>query len=61
MSEKTKAAIPVVIGAMAVALALGSVDDRIVIDVSKQPTPYSADHARVQASDLPATEQPPTF
>ena len=61
MSEKTKAAIPVVIGAMAVALALGSVDDRIVVELNKEPTPYSADHARVQASDLPVAEQPPTF
>jgi hypothetical protein len=26
-----------------------------------EPTPYSADHARVQNGPGPATEQPPTF
>ena len=58
MSDKTKAVIPVVIGAMAVALALGSVDQAVVVDLHKDPTPYSADHARIQGE--PA-EQPTTF
>ena len=58
MSDKTKAAIPVAIGAMAIALALGSVDSSIVVEIDKQPTPYSADHSRIQGE--PA-EQPPTF
>ena len=48
MSDKTKAAIPVVIGAMAIALALGTVDNPVVVELNKEPTPYSADHARIQ-------------
>lgn len=61
MSDKAKAAIPVVVGAMAIALALGSVDDTVIVEINKDPTPYSAAHSRVQASDAPAAEQPPTF
>ena len=56
MSEKAKAGIPVVIGAMAIALALGSVDDNIVVEINKEPTPYSAAHSRVQSSDAPVAE-----
>lgn len=59
MSDKTKAAVPVVIGAMAIALALGTVDHSTVVELNKDPTPYSADHARIKAG--PAQEQPPTF
>ena len=61
MSDRTKAAIPVVIGAMAIALALGSVDQSNVVEINAQPTVYSADHARVQSSSQPPAEQPPTF
>lgn len=59
MSDRTKAAIPVVIGAMAIALALGSVDQAVVVEINKEPTPYSAAHARVSGDA--AAEQPPTF
>ena len=59
MSDKTKAAIPVVIGAMAIALALGSVDNAIVVELNKDATAYSADHARI--SGRGDAEQPPTF
>ena len=59
MSEKTKAAIPVVIGAMAIALALGSIDEAVVVDIHKEPTPYSAAHSRIPGDA--AGEQPPTF
>ena len=48
MSERTKAAIPVFIGAAAIALALGSVDRSTTVDLHKEPTPYSADHSRIQ-------------
>ena len=58
MSDKTKAAIPVAIGAMAIALALGTVDHSVVVEINPEPTPYSADHARIQGE--PA-EQPATF
>jgi hypothetical protein len=58
MTDKTKAAIPVAIGAMAIALALGSVDSPTVVDLSKSPTPYSADHARIQGD---VAEQPTTY
>lgn len=59
MSDKTKAAIPVVIGAMAIALALGSIDQAVVVDLHKDPTPYSADHSRIKAQ--PEGEPAPTF
>ena len=59
MSDKTRAAIPVAIGAMAIAMALGSVDQPNVVELNKQPTPYSADHSRVQPG--PQGEDAPTF
>lgn len=61
MSDKTRAAIPVAIGAMAIAMALGSMEQPVVVEINKQPTPYSADHSRVQAGSQPAGEDAPTF
>ena len=58
MSEKSKAVIPVAIGAMAIALALGSVDSSTVVELNNAPTPYSADHARIQGE---ASEPANTF
>jgi hypothetical protein len=60
-AEKSKVTIPVVIGALAIAVALGSVNEEVIVEIGKQPTPYSADHARLMASDAPIAEQPPTF
>lgn len=60
MSEKAKAAIPGVVGAMAIAVALGTVETPVVVEINKQPTPYSVDHARVPA-DSPTAEPAPTF
>ena len=59
MTDKTKAAVPVVIGAMAIVLALGSVDQAVMVELHKEPTPYSAAHSRVSGDA--AAEQPPTF
>ena len=59
--EKAKVAVPTIIAALAIALALGSVNDDVIVEIGAGPTPYSADHARVQNRDTPAEEQPPTF
>lgn len=61
MSEKAKVAVPVVIGTLAIVMALGSVEPDNIVELGKGATAYSNDHARVQSSDAPPTEQPPTF
>lgn len=61
MSEKAKVAVPVVVATLAIVVALGAVDDEIVVELGKAPTAYSDDHARIAPGDAAAREQPPTF
>ena len=54
-------AVPIFLSSVAFAIvltALGGIGDTRVSATEAAPTPYSADHARIQG---PAAEQPPTF
>jgi len=67
MSSKpfVQIAVPGIAALLAIAVAMGgnqsgNATARTTAAPTDGPTPYSADHARVQAT-APDTEQPPTF
>jgi hypothetical protein len=61
MSEKAKVAVPVVVATLAIVVALGAVDDEIIVELGKAPTAYSDDHARIPAGEGASREPPPAF